>query len=85
MNRNIEINYHFVCEKIQQGLIYTDTWGDQFGDISRKAFNVVKIYCLYDKLDMINIDDLVWGRVLQIGYVLGRYTTVLIDVIMISS
>ena len=55
--KHIEIDCHFVCEKIQLGLIsigYVNT-GEQLGDIFTKALNVDWVSYLCNKLGMINI------------------------------
>ena len=55
--KHIEIDCHFVREKIQQGLIstlYVKT-GDQLGDILTKALNGVRVDYLCNKFGMINI------------------------------
>ena len=55
--KHIEIDYHFVREKIQLGLIstrYVKT-GEQLGDIFTKALNGNQVSYLCNKLDMINI------------------------------
>ena len=55
--KHIEIDCHFVREKIQLGLIstrYVKT-GEQFGDIFIKTLNGDRVSFLYIKLGMINI------------------------------
>ena len=55
--KHIEIDCHFVHEKIQLGLISTGyvKTGEQFGDIFIKALNGDRVSSLYNKLSMINI------------------------------
>ena len=55
--KHIEINCHFVCEKIQFGLISTTyvKTGEQFGDIFTKALSGYQVGYLCNKLGMINI------------------------------
>jgi hypothetical protein len=55
--KHIEIDCHFVREKIQRGLISTGYMRteDQLGDIFTKALNGVRIDYLCNKLGMINI------------------------------
>ena len=55
--KHIEINCHFVCEKIQLGLISTGyvKTGKQLGDIFTKALNGDRVSYLCNKLSMINI------------------------------
>jgi len=55
--KHIEIDCHFVREKIQQGLISTGyvKTGEQLGDIFTKALNGVRVNYLCNKLGMINI------------------------------
>ena len=55
--KHIEIDCHFVREKIQQGLISTGyvKTGEQLGDIFTKALNGIRIDYLCNKLGMINI------------------------------
>ena len=55
--KHIEIDCHFVREKLQQGLISTAyvTTYDQIGDIFTKALNGVRVEYLCNKLGMINI------------------------------
>ncbi|CAN4097009.1 unnamed protein product [Withania somnifera] len=55
--KHIEIDCHFVREKIQIGLISTGyiKTGEQLGDIFTKALNGVRIDYLCNKLGMINI------------------------------
>ena len=55
--KHIEINCHFVCEKIQLDLIskgYVKT-GEQLDDIFIKALSGDRVSYLYNKLNMINI------------------------------
>ena len=54
---HIEIDCHFVREKIQLGLISTEyvKTGEQLGDIFTKALNGDRVSYLCNKLDMINI------------------------------
>ena len=55
--KHFEINCHFVCEKIQPGLIsirYVKT-GEQLGDIFTKTLIGDRVSYLCNKLDMINI------------------------------
>ena len=56
--KHIEIDCHFVCEKIQQGLISTEyvKTGEQLRDIFTKALNGVRVDYLCNKLGMININ-----------------------------
>ena len=56
---HIEIDCHFVREKIQQGLISTSyvKIGEQLGNIFTKSLNEVRINYLCNKLGMINIYD----------------------------
>ena len=55
--KHIEIDCHFIREKIQQGLISTGyvKTGEQLGDIFTKALNGIRIDYLCNKLGMINI------------------------------
>ncbi|CAN4090574.1 unnamed protein product [Withania somnifera] len=55
--KHIEIDCHFVSEKIQIGLISTGyiKTGERLGDIFTKALNGVRIDYLCNKLGMINI------------------------------
>ncbi|CAN4093640.1 unnamed protein product [Withania somnifera] len=55
--KHIEIDCHFVCEKIRLSLISTGyiKTGEQLGDIFTKALNGVRIDYLCNKLGMINI------------------------------
>ena len=55
--KHIEIDYHFVREKIQLGLISTGyvKIGEQLGDIFTKALNGDWVSYLCNKLGMINI------------------------------
>ena len=55
--KHIEIDCHFVREKIQQGLISTGYMktGEQLGDIFTKALSGVRVDYLCNKLGMINI------------------------------
>lgn len=64
--KHIEIDCHFVREKIQQWLISTGyvKTGEQLGDIFTKALNGVRVDYLCNKLDMINIYAPTWGGVL---------------------
>ena len=55
--KHIKIDCHFVCEKIQFGLIsigYVNT-GEQLGDIFTKAISGDRVSYLCNKLGMINI------------------------------
>ncbi|GMJ08316.1 cysteine-rich RLK (RECEPTOR-like protein kinase) 8 [Hibiscus trionum] len=55
--KHVEIDCHFIREKIQQGLIssgYVET-REQLGDIFTKALNGIRINYLCNKLGMINI------------------------------
>ena len=55
--KHIEIDYHFVHEKIQLRLIsigYVKT-GEQLGDIFTKPLGGDRVSCLCNKLGMINI------------------------------
>ena len=55
--KHIEIDYHFVREKIQLGLIfigYVKT-GEQLRDIFTKPLSGDRVNYLYNKLGMINI------------------------------
>ena len=55
--KHIEIDCHFVCEKIQLDLIsivYVKT-GEQFGDIFKKALSRDRVSYLCNMLGMINI------------------------------
>ena len=55
--KHIEIDCHFVCEKIQLGLIstrYVKT-GEQLGDIFTKALSGDRVRYLCNKLGMIDI------------------------------
>ena len=55
--KHIEINCHFVCEKIQLGLIstrYVKT-GERLGDIFTKPLSRDRISYLCNKLGIINI------------------------------
>ena len=55
--KDIEIDCHFVCKKIQLGLISTGyvKTGDQLGDIFKKPLSGDRVSYLYNKLVMINI------------------------------
>ena len=55
--KHIEIDYNFVCEKIQLGLISTRyvKIGEQLGDIFIKPFSGDRVNYLCNKLGMINI------------------------------
>ena len=57
LTKHIEIDFRFVCEKIQHGLISTGyvKIGEQLGDIFTKALNGDRVSYLCNKLDMINI------------------------------
>ena len=54
--KHIEIDCHFVREKIQLGLISTGyvKTGKQFGDVFTKALSGDRVSYLYNKLGMIN-------------------------------
>ena len=55
--KHIEIDFHFVCEKIQLGLFsigYVKI-GEQLGDIFTKALSGYRVSYLCNKLGMINI------------------------------
>ena len=56
-NKHIEIDCHFVREKIQLGLIFTGyvKIGEQLGDIFTKALSRDRVSYLCNKLGMINI------------------------------
>ena len=56
-NKHIEIDFHFVREKIQLGLISTEyvKTEEQLGDIFTKALNEDRVSYLCNKLNMINI------------------------------
>ena len=62
----IEIDYHFIREKMQQNLISTGyvKIGEQLGDIFTKALNGVWVDHICNKLDMINIYTPTWEGVL---------------------
>ncbi|KAJ9180876.1 hypothetical protein P3X46_009068, partial [Hevea brasiliensis] len=55
--KHIEIDYHFIREKIQQQIISTGhiKTGEQLGDIFTKALNGARIDYICNKLGMINI------------------------------
>ena len=55
--KHIEIDYHFVREKIQLGLISTGyvKTGEQLGDIFTKALSGDRVSYLCNKLGMIDI------------------------------
>ena len=55
--KHIEIDCHFVCEKIQLGLISTGyaKTREQLGDIFTKTLIRNRVSYLCNKLDMINI------------------------------
>ncbi|CAH9083140.1 unnamed protein product [Cuscuta epithymum] len=55
--KHIEVDCHFVREKIQQGLISTGyvKTGEQLGDLFTKALNGIRVGYLCNKLGMINI------------------------------
>ena len=55
--KHIEIDCHFVHEKIQLGLIFTGyvNTGEQLGDIFTKVLSGDRVSFLCNKLDMINI------------------------------
>ncbi|TYK23239.1 Cysteine-rich RLK (RECEPTOR-like protein kinase) 8 [Cucumis melo var. makuwa] len=52
-----EVDCHFICEKIQDGLVSTGyvKTEEQLGDILTKAVNGARISYMYNKLDMIDI------------------------------
>ena len=55
--KHIEIDCHFIHEKVQLGLIstrYVKT-GEQLGDIFTKALNGDRVSCLCNKFSMINV------------------------------
>ena len=56
-NKNIEIDCHFICEKIQLGLISTGyvKTVEQLGDIFTKALSGNRVSYLCNKLGLINI------------------------------
>ena len=56
--KHIEIDYHYVREKIQQGLIFTRyvKTGEQLKDIFTKALNGIRVDYLCNKLCMINVN-----------------------------
>jgi len=55
--KHIEVDCHFIREKIHRGLIYTSyvKTGEQLGDIFTKALNGTRIHYLCSKLGMIDI------------------------------
>ena len=54
--KHIEVDFHFVCEKIQQGLVSTRyVKREKLGDIFTKTLNETCIDYLCNKLGMINI------------------------------
>ena len=55
--KHIEIDCHFVCEKIQLDLISTEyvKTGEQLGDICTKALSGDRVSYLSNKLDMVTI------------------------------
>ena len=55
--KHIEIDYHFVREKVQLGLIFTGyvKTGEQLSDIFTKALNGDRVSYLCNKLSMIYI------------------------------
>ena len=64
--KHIEIDCHFVREKIRLGLIsigYVKT-EEQLGDIFTKTLSGDRVGCLCNKLSMINIYTLTLGGVL---------------------
>lgn len=58
--KHIELNCHFIHEKIQQKLISTGyvRTGDQLGDIFSKSLSGTRIDSICNKLGMINIHAL---------------------------
>jgi len=64
--KHIEIDCHFIREKIQQGLISTGYMKteEQVGNIFTKALNGARVDYLYNKMGMINI--YAPARVLQV-------------------
>ena len=55
--KHIEVDCHFICEKIQDGLVSTGyvKTREQLGDILTKAVNGARISYLCNKLSMIKI------------------------------
>ncbi|KAL0558994.1 hypothetical protein IC582_003583 [Cucumis melo] len=55
--KNVEVDCHFIREKIQDGLVSTGyvKTGEKLGDILTKAVNGARISYLCNKLDMIDI------------------------------
>ncbi|CAH9104817.1 unnamed protein product [Cuscuta europaea] len=55
--KHIEVDCHFIGEKIQKGLISTGyvKTGEQLGDLFTKALNGIRVGYLCNKLGMINI------------------------------
>ena len=55
--KHIEIDYHFVREKIQEKIISTGyvKTREQLGDIFTKALNGARVDYIYNKMGMINI------------------------------
>ncbi|CAH9055335.1 unnamed protein product [Cuscuta epithymum] len=55
--KHIEVDCHFIREKIQKGLISTEyvKTGEQLGDLFTKALNGIRVDYLCNKLGMINI------------------------------
>lgn len=73
--KHIEIDCHFVREKIQLGLITTRhvKIREQLGDIFTKALNGVRVDYLCNKLGMINIYASAWVELLYIVYRNRKY------------
>lgn len=65
--KHIEVNCHFIWEKLQSGLILpTHIWtGEQLADIFTKPLGNGRIEYICDQLGMINIYVLVWGGMLE--------------------
>lgn len=64
--KHIQIGRHFICEKVQQGLISTVKTGGQLEDIFTKALNGGRVDYLCNKLGMLNIYALTWEGVLML-------------------
>ena len=66
-NKYVEVDWHFIHEKIQENLISTGyvKTGEQLADLFTKALNGARVTYLCNKLGIINIYAPAWGGVLQ--------------------
>ena len=55
--KNIAVDYHFICENIQDNLISTGyvKTVEQLADLFTKELNRARVNYVYDKVGMINI------------------------------